>query len=308
MDVISFEEYNQWLKDNFGDKYDKLEISIGMNPSDIFNLINYKTRLECICKPCIESEGKNVGCETCPEANFTINVSSSNYYNKLVFVETPCVYYNRFKISLGIEENARDSGLVTKSECNFDKYVIGNASLQAAYDRCKWYVDKYETIYKKGLGLYLQGASGTGKTHLACAIGIDLLALGHRVKFISTAALHNSYKALMGSDSSFKAYSYIEEIANYDGLLILDDVGTEVGTDRVGETTYTIINTRYDLNLPTIFTSNYNLDKLATTRYKGEDGLKIVDRIRGRSVDVKLSAPGYRSQELVNLMQEIENV
>jgi DNA replication protein DnaC len=67
-------------------------------------------------------------------------------------------------------------------------------------------------------------------------------------------------------------------------LLILDDLGTENTTPWAREKLFQIVNSRYLERLPTVFTTNVDLDKL--------DG-----RIRSRLCDTQLSQLVYIDAE-----------
>ena len=303
MEVFNVESAKEWLETTFPDKYAKLdnfwEYPLLIKENVVLDLLSHKNRLEQVCSPCINKNGDNAGCSTCPEAWFTINVASSNFYSKPIFVDIECKLYRTYLNKQDILDNIKESGMSNKENYILEQYDIPNNA--AAVTKCKNYVKNYDECYKNGVGLYIYGAAGNGKTFLVCGVGNALLANGYKVKFISTTSLHNTYKSLMNAENTFEAYTFIEELSEFPGLLILDDIGTEVSTERVNETMYTIVNTRYDLKLPTLFTSNFSIEKLVA-RYKGDDGIKIVDRILGRSIELLLTGQSYRKKELEKLI------
>lgn len=131
---------------------------------------------------------------------------------------------------------------------------------------------------KKSKGLYLYGPVGTGKTFAAYSIFKTILANG------ITAKIGNSASILQDIRDDFKygsrdAYyrSKFDEWIDYTGVLIVDDLGSEKPTDWVLETFYTLINTRYEHMRPTIFTSNYSIEEMAS---------RLGDRIASRIVEM----------------------
>ena len=66
----------------------------------------------------------------------------------------------------------------------------------------------------------------------------------------------------MYKKSDESPFDYAEDLANYYGLLILDDLGAEKITDFVKQITYYIINEREINCLQTIITSNFNLSQI----------------------------------------------
>lgn len=64
------------------------------------------------------------------------------------------------------------------------------------------------------------GGPGTGKTHLATAIGINAAALGKKVRFWNVLDLVNKLEL----DKESKQYKLSNQLVKYD-LVILDELG-----------------------------------------------------------------------------------
>jgi DNA replication protein DnaC len=133
---------------------------------------------------------------------------------------------------------------------------------------------------------FLSGRYGCGKTHLAAAIANEALKNGTPTLFLTVPDLLDWLRAsYSSSNSSFE--ERFDEIRNYP-LLLLDDFGTQNATPWAQEKLFQIINHRYINRLPTVVTSNLNLD--------GFEG-----RIRSRLMDpevvtkVEINAPDYRN-------------
>lgn len=193
-------------------------------------------------------------------------------------------------------ENARNrlfalSNLNRLSHLNFDNFnAAGNEkakfitpleseSLHHALETCEEFAR-----LRAGL-LLLEGAYGSGKTHLAAAIANYAVSMGVPTLFITVPDLLDSLRfAYSDPETSFEAR--FEEIRNAD-LLVLDDFGTQNATGWAQEKLFQIINYRYINKLPTVITTNLMLDE-------------IEGRIRSRLQDdefvkyVKISAPDYR--------------
>ena len=99
-----------------------------------------------------------------------------------------------------------------------------------------------------------------------------------------------------GNDSFDKVFNQVKNV----DLLILDDLGTEASTPWAEEKLYQIIVHRYDLILPTVFTSRITLESignknnLITNKYSDA----IVSRLSDANVVTEryLSAPDYRNR------------
>lgn len=125
-----------------------------------------------------------------------------------------------------------------------------------------------EAIPKTGKGIYIHGAVGTGKTHIAYAIKHHIEAQpGGWLRFWNVTDLLHAVRADFGKDATDRRQpeqALIDESAGGTKYLaILDDIGAEKPSEFVIETLYAIINGRYNKMLPTIFTSNCDLDQLA---------------------------------------------
>jgi len=100
--------------------------------------------------------------------------------------------------------------------------------------------------------LIFGGPTGTGKTHLAVAAGLEQLAQGKRVLFASMPRLLSDIHTETMSDGISAS---LEKAIAVD-LLILDDVGTQRETIFRDENIYEIINERYNHKRQIIVTTN----------------------------------------------------
>lgn len=145
--------------------------------------------------------------------------------------------------------------------------------------------------------LLLEGAYGCGKTHLAAAIGNQRLKQGDAVLFITVPDLLDHLRASYGPSSEV-GYDDTFDRLRQAPLLILDDLGVENPSAWAQEKLFQLFNYRYTYRLPTVVTTNADIDRL--------DG-----RIRSRLLDeelirrVHISAPDYRSL-VANQRRQIE--
>lgn len=141
----------------------------------------------------------------------------------------------------------------------FDNFS-SNTSNKKVLDNLKNYSEKLVNgIEKKGL--VLVGNNGVGKTHLACSIANKLIENGTPVIYGTLinllAELRNSYD----TDNNISEMEIIKLYENVD-LLIIDDLGKEKPSEWGLEKLFTIVNSRYENNLPVIITTNYNQNAL----------------------------------------------
>lgn len=141
----------------------------------------------------------------------------------------------------------------------FENFEV-NLNNKKTYQNIKNYSEKLiNGIEKKGL--ILTGNNGTGKTHLACSIANELIKNGIPIIYGTLinllAELRNSYDI----DNNISEIEIIKLYENVD-LLIIDDLGKEKPSEWGLEKLFTIINSRYENNLPVIITTNYNQNSL----------------------------------------------
>ena len=134
--------------------------------------------------------------------------------------------------------------------------------------------------------LLLKGGYGCGKTHLAAAIANYRLSLGHPVLFVSTPDLLDHLRSSFSPMAETSYDQRFEQVRNAP-LLILDDLGSHSNTEWAQEKLYQIFNHRYNAQLPTIITTNEELESIEM-------------RIRSRMMDLNLvqivaiRAPDFR--------------
>ncbi len=135
--------------------------------------------------------------------------------------------------------------------------------------------------------LMMLGGYGTGKTHLAAAIGNYRKGMGDDPIFVVVPDLLDHLRATF-SPTSNASYDDMFNRVRSAPLLILDDLGTQSATPWAREKLYQIFNERYNAKLPTVITTSGSLEELDA-------------RIRSRMMDNRLCsmfaiiAPGYRA-------------
>jgi DNA replication protein DnaC len=146
------------------------------------------------------------------------------------------------------------------------------------------------SVLKKGL--YFQGGVGVGKTHLACALAKKLLESGIEVRFYNTGDFLEKIREEFNRGINYEdGYEGIfRETMNFNGILILDVIGSEKITDWVLERLYLIINKKYEDVIPVIFTSNCDLEILSARL-----GDRIASRIFGMTEIINLDGQDKRN-------------
>ena len=141
------------------------------------------------------------------------------------------------------------------------KTVQGMQSIAEARNNAVRYVSAFEEYESAGMGLYIWSRTkGSGKSRLASTISNELTEFGVRNKFASASSILSEIQ----SSWNDKTVSEAKIISKYiePRLLIIDDIGAKSGQNWMDEKFFQIIDARYQRNKPTIFTSNYEVERL----------------------------------------------
>lgn len=167
----------------------------------------------------------------------------------------------------------------------FDNFKTDTPERKRCYRAAKEYADNFATLYPTGEGLYIEGSNGTGKTHLAAAIALQLIEQGIPVVCKTSSDLLGDIKRSF-DEGATSEYDILRAYKDVD-LLIIDDLGKEQCTDWSMSTLYSILNDRYEDMKPTIITTNYgDMDLARALTPRGFDDSKIraiISRLRETS-------------------------
>jgi DNA replication protein DnaC len=115
------------------------------------------------------------------------------------------------------------------------------------------FADRIDEKLDKGLGLWLMGPVGTGKTTLAMLVSQSALKAGRSVAIYSLPRLLNEIRDTHRAERSH--VDLLDRLTAVD-LLHIDDVGAERTTDWVLEELYSIVNARYEDERSMVITTN----------------------------------------------------
>lgn len=182
--------------------------------------------------------------------------------------------------------------------CSLNNFIVKNNSSMV---KARSYAFQLASYYpQESRGLLLMGNPGVGKTHLAIGVIKALIEKGVSCLFYEFGSLLKEIQDSYNSVSQTSELRVLEKIFNTE-VLVLDELGSSKPTDWVRDTMMHIINTRYNDQKLTIFTTNY-LDKeyLEGARLRPEETLedRIGVRLRSRLYEmchtVCIEAPDYR--------------
>jgi len=174
-----------------------------------------------------------------------------------------------------IESMIQRSGIPTRfKDRTIENYQATDPGEQHAKEVSAWFADTWPERLAAGTSMIFVGFPGTGKTHLATAIGNQLLRQGVSVLFATVSDAMRQIKSTYDKDASMSEAHAIE-IYTSPRLLILDEVHVQTGSDHERRLMFEIVNRRYENVLPSIIMSNLAFEKLQ--EFLGD---RIVDRLR----------------------------
>lgn len=205
-------------------------------------------------------------CPVCRDSGY-VNGRRCNCFNKLIKKYTVDELNKSCKIelhdfdefNLNLYSNIPDekSGIIPRERMN-DILV-----------QCKNYVD---TFSKQSCSLFFLGNTGLGKTFISSMIAKALIEKGFNVVFDSI----NNFLIKAENDHFGRSNgNTVETILDAD-LVILDDLGSEFSTPFNNSTLYNILNSRINMEVPTIVSTNLSLSEL---NEKYDD--RIISRLTG---------------------------
>lgn len=165
----------------------------------------------------------------------------------------------------------------------------GTGALIAAKRKVQEFVDEWP-MQRDGRGLLLMGGCGAGKTHLAVAALLEIIQCGKpgHLLFSNFQDLIQAIQASFDDDAEVSKAALLRPLIETD-LLVLDELGSQKPTPFVMDTLYYVINSRYNDERVTLFTTNY------TDELNERIGERLRSRLHEMTEEVRLTGvPDYR--------------
>ncbi|HAX5099053.1 TPA: ATP-binding protein [Escherichia coli] len=153
-------------------------------------------------------------------------------------------------------------------KCSFANYQVRNDGQKHALSQAKSIADEFMTGHTN---FVFSGKPGTGKNHLAAAIGNRLMAMGRSVIIVTVSdvmsVLHASY------DDGKSGEKFLQELCGVD-LLVLDEIGMQRETKNEQVVLHQIIDRRTASMRSVGMLTNLNYEAMKTLL-----GERIMDRM-----------------------------
>lgn len=136
------------------------------------------------------------------------------------------------------------------------------------------------------------GNPGSGKTHLLCAIGQELIHQGYRVLFTPCNLL---VQDLLIAKRELKLARWLKRLAKYDAVII-DDLGYVQQSREEMEGLFALLADRYERS-SLMITSNLPFSKWEIIFKDPMTTAAAIDRLVHHSVILELNLPSYRLEQ-----------
>lgn len=169
--------------------------------------------------------------------------------------------------------------------CGLDNY-LGDDSIRrrALEDVQAW------SAGATGSGLFLSGPSGVGKTHLAVAALLELIARRKSARYLAVHELLVEARESYSDRAKRPLSAILNSCTETSAVLLLDDLAAEKSTEFARETFLTIVDRAYGKRWPILLvTSNFDLNAIGKRLDE-----RIADRLRELCAVVKIAGLSYR--------------
>jgi DNA replication protein DnaC len=147
------------------------------------------------------------------------------------------------------------------------------------------FVDRHDNVL-------IFGNPGSGKTHVACALGQELIRSGRRVLFATCGLM---VQDLLVAKRELKLRGFLKKISRYE-VLILDDIGYVQYSREEMEVLFSLLAERYERG-SVVLTSNLAFSGWEAIFKDPMTTAAAIDRLVHHSVILELNVPSYRAEQ-----------
>ncbi|UHP09043.1 primosomal protein DnaI [Listeria marthii] len=184
-------------------------------------------------------------------------------------------------------------------DANLADFYTDEESRQLALVEAYQFLDKYPAKNgERAKGLFIHGSFGTGKSYLLGALAKELALKGISTTLVYLPEFMREVKQSISDNTVGEKIQFAKETE----VLMLDDIGAESMTAWTrDEVLGAILQFRMQEELPTFFSSNYNMDQLENHLMFAQNGTeeklkarRIMERVRYLSKEVNLEGKNRR--------------
>lgn len=191
----------------------------------------------------------------------------------------------------------------------FDSMLPQNKVSETTINKFQKYIKNITKVYEKGIGLFLFGDSGSGKTCSSSILLKEIIKAGYSARFTMLSEIITVFAE--GWYDTEKRIEFIESICEVD-FLIIDDVGREfrsIKSDLNRAAFDSVFRGRANDNLPTIITSNYNFleekDSVDEINLAREYGHNLISLFKEHLIECPLIGFDFRKEHIAPTLESV---
>ena len=175
--------------------------------------------------------------------------------------------------------------------CTIENYVVETEGQRHARDIVAEFIDNLAEHRKRGTQVVFSGNVGTGKSHLAIAALKEAMKTGTGA-YMNVLDMVRAVRDTWRRDSPRSETEVLGTLGDL-GLLVIDEVGVQYGTEGEQTVLFDVLNRRYRDCRPTILLTN-----LKSQSFEQYVGPRVFDRLKEGGIWLRFGWESWRGRKL----------